>query len=117
VLVFSGPNTGGKTVALKTTASQCCPRNRAFRLRRKARCSSSLTACGGYGDEQSIARTFSTFSSAHANLKSIAAGGHAAIAGAGRRMCTGTAEEGAALAVALLDEFRARIALFWHHAS
>jgi len=61
------------------------------------------------GDEQSIAADLSTFSAHMLNLKNHAGVSDAEFSRAGDEMGTGTApEEGAALAVALLDEFRAK---------
>src|SRR5579885_2976078 len=61
------------------------------------------------GDEQSIAADLSTFSSHMLNLKSILSAATPDSLVLADEMGTGTApEEGAALAVALLDEFRAR---------
>jgi DNA mismatch repair protein MutS2 len=110
LLVISGPNTGGKTVALKTTglaalAAQCAIPVAAER----AVLPPFDRVLVDIGDEQSIAADLSTFSAHMLNLKSIleAAGPESLILV--DEMGTGTApEEGAALAVALLDEFRAK---------
>jgi len=66
------------------------------------------------GDEQSIAADLSTFSSHMLNLKSILALATQNSLVLVDEMGTGTApEEGAALAVALLDEFRTKNVLCW----
>jgi len=110
VLVISGPNTGGKTVALKTTgiaalaaqsgipvAAQCAVLPLFDRL------------LVDIGDEQSIAADLSTFSAHILNLKSMLDSATPRSLVLVDEMGTGTApEEGAALAVALLDEFRAK---------
>jgi DNA mismatch repair protein MutS2 len=110
LLVISGPNTGGKTVALKTTglaalAAQCAIPVAAQR---------AVLPLFDYvlvdiGDEQSIAADLSTFSAHILNLKSILETATPESLVLVDEMGTGTApEEGAALAVALLDEFRAK---------
>lgn len=110
LLVISGPNTGGKTVALKTTglaalAAQCAIPIAAQR---------AVLPLFDYvlvdiGDEQSIAADLSTFSAHMLNLKSIMETATPQSLVLVDEMGTGTApEEGAALAVALLDEFRAK---------
>ncbi len=108
VLVISGPNTGGKTVALKTTGLVAL----------SAQCGIPVAAeravlplfdhvLVDIGDEQSIAADLSTFSSHMLNLKAILAIATARSLVLVDEMGTGTApEEGAALAVALLDDFR-----------
>src|SRR6267154_1180447 len=110
VLVISGPNTGGKTVALKTTGIAVL----------SAQSGIPVAAQGAVlplfdrvlvdiGDEQSIAADLSTFSSHMLNLKSMLQAATPQSLVLADEMGTGTApEEGAALAVALLDEFRAK---------
>jgi len=110
VLVISGPNTGGKTVALKTVGLAVL----------SAQCGIPVAAEGAelplvdrvladIGDEQSIAADLSTFSAHMLNLRGMleAATPHSLVLV--DEMGTGTApEEGSALAIALLEEFRAR---------
>jgi DNA mismatch repair protein MutS2 len=110
VLVISGPNTGGKTVALKTTGLAAL----------SAQCGIPVAAQQAVlplfdhvlvdiGDEQSIAADLSTFSAHMLNLKSMLELATPQSLVLVDEMGTGTApEEGAALAVALLDEFRAK---------
>jgi DNA mismatch repair protein MutS2 len=110
VLVISGPNTGGKTVALKTTGLAAL----------SAQCAIPVAADRAVlplfdhvlvdiGDEQSIAADLSTFSSHMLNLQAILATATEHSLALVDEMGTGTApEEGAALAVALLDAFRAK---------
>ena len=108
LLVISGPNTGGKTVALKTTglaalAAQCAIPVAAQR----AVLPLFDHVLVDIGDEQSIAADLSTFSAHMLNLKSILETATPQSLVLVDEMGTGTApEEGAALAVALLDEFR-----------
>src|SRR6266852_5493875 len=110
VLVISGPNTGGKTVALKTTGVAVL----------SAQSGIPVAAQGAVlplfdrvlvdiGDDQSIAADPSTFSAPMLNLKSMLQAATPKSLVLADEMGTGTApEEGAALAVALLDEFRAK---------
>jgi len=110
LLVISGPNTGGKTVALKTMglaalAAQCAIPVAAQR----AMLPLFDHVLVDIGDEQSIAADLSTFSAHMLNLKSILETATPRSLVLVDEMGTGTApEEGAALAVALLDEFRAK---------
>jgi DNA mismatch repair protein MutS2 len=113
VMVISGPNTGGKTVALKSVglaalSAQCAIPVAAER----AEMPIFDRVLADIGDEQSITADLSTFSAHMLNLKSMleVATEHSLILV--DEMGTGTApEEGAALAVALLEEFRTRHAL------
>jgi DNA mismatch repair protein MutS2 len=110
VLVISGPNTGGKTVTLKTTGLAVL----------SAQCGIPVAAQRAVlplfdrvlvdiGDEQSIAADLSTFSAHMFNLKAMLDAATPQSLVLVDEMGTGTApEEGAALAVALLDEFRAK---------
>ncbi|HJZ66247.1 MAG TPA: endonuclease MutS2 [Candidatus Acidoferrum sp.] len=110
VLVISGPNTGGKTVALKSTGLAAL----------SAQCGIPVAAQEAIlplfdhvlvdiGDEQSIAADLSTFSSHMLNLRSILETATTGSLVLVDEMGTGTApEEGAALAVALLDELRGK---------
>jgi len=110
LLVISGPNTGGKTVALKTMglaalAAQCAIPVAAQR----AMLPLFDHVLVDIGDEQSIAADLSTFSAHMLNLKSILETATPDSLVLVDEMGTGTApEEGAALAVALLDEFHAK---------
>ena len=110
VLVISGPNTGGKTVALKTVGiavlSAQCGIPVAAEAARLPLVDRVLV---DIGDEQSIAADLSTFSAHMLNVRAMleAATPHSLVLV--DELGTGTApEEGAALAVALLDEFRER---------
>jgi len=108
MLVISGPNTGGKTVALKTTGLAALAAQAGIPVAAQ-RAELSLFDCVlvDIGDEQSIAADLSTFSSHMLNLKSMLEEATPNSLILVDEMGTGTApEEGAALAVALLDEFR-----------
>ncbi|HEX4542587.1 MAG TPA: hypothetical protein VH114_05425, partial [Candidatus Acidoferrum sp.] len=110
VLVISGPNTGGKTVALKTAGMVALAAQSGIPVAaQRAVLPTFDRVLVDIGDEQSIAADLSTFSAHMLNLKSMleAATPHSLVLV--DEMGTGTApEEGAALAVALLDEFRAK---------
>lgn len=110
VLVISGPNTGGKTVALKTVGLAVLAAQSAIPVAaQSARLPIFDQVLADIGDEQSIAADLSTFSAHVLNLKSMLASLTERSLVLVDEMGTGTApEEGAALAVALLDEFRAR---------
>jgi len=113
VMVISGPNTGGKTVALKSVGLAAL----------SAQCGIPVAAeraempifdhvLADIGDEQSIAADLSTFSAHIVNLKAMLDVATERSLILVDEMGTGTApEEGAALAVALLEEFRGRHAL------
>jgi len=110
VLVISGPNTGGKTVALKTIGLAALSAQSAIPVAAET---AELPVFDGVladiGDEQSIAADLSTFSAHMLNLKSMLERATERSLILVDEMGTGTApEEGAALAVALLEEFRAR---------
>jgi DNA mismatch repair protein MutS2 len=110
VLVISGPNTGGKTVALKTTGMAALAAESGIPVAaQKAVLPLFDRVLVDIGDEQSIAADLSTFSAHMLNLKSMLEAATPQSLVLVDEMGTGTApEEGAALAVALLDEFRAK---------
>ena len=120
VLVISGPNTGGKTVALKTVGIAVLSAQSGIPVAaQSARLSLFDRVLADIGDEQSIAADLSTFSAHILNLKSMLATLTEQSLVLVDEMGTGTApEEGAALAIALLDEFLARRCLVFattHH--
>jgi len=110
VLVISGPNTGGKTVALKTVGlAALSAQSGAPVAAERAELPVFDRVLADIGDEQSILADLSTFSAHILNLKSMLEAATDRSLILVDEMGTGTApEEGAALAVALLDEFRAR---------
>jgi DNA mismatch repair protein MutS2 len=110
VLVISGPNTGGKTVALKTTGIAALSAQSGIPVAaERAVLPIFDRLLVDIGDEQSIAADLSTFSAHMLNLKTMLETATSQSLVLVDEMGTGTApEEGAALAVALLDEFRAK---------
>ena len=110
LLVISGPNTGGKTVALKTTGIAVLSAQSGIPVAaQRAVLPLFDRVLVDIGDEQSIAADLSTFSAHMLNLKSMLQAATQQSLVLVDEMGTGTApEEGAALAVALLDAFRAK---------
>jgi DNA mismatch repair protein MutS2 len=110
VLVISGPNTGGKTVALKTTGMAALAAQSGIPVAaQRAVLPLFDRVLVDIGDEQSIAADLSTFSAHMLNLKAMLEAATPQSLVLVDEMGTGTApEEGAALAVALLDEFRGK---------
>jgi DNA mismatch repair protein MutS2 len=108
LLVISGPNTGGKTVALKTTGMAALAAQSGIPVAaQRAVLPLFDRVLVDIGDEQSIAADLSTFSAHMLNLKAMLEEATPQSLVLADEMGTGTApEEGAALAVALLDEFR-----------
>lgn len=108
LLVISGPNTGGKTVALKTTGLAALAAQAGIPIAAQSAMLPMFDrVLVDIGDEQSIAADLSTFSSHMLNLKSMLEEATPKSLVLVDEMGTGTApEEGAALAVALLEEFR-----------
>src|SRR5713226_2878896 len=110
VLVISGPNTGGKTVALKTVGLASLAAQSGIPVA-AARAVLPLVdrVLADIGDEQSIGADLSTFSAHVLNLKAMLETATPQSLVLVDEMGTGTApEEGSALAVALLEEFRAK---------
>jgi DNA mismatch repair protein MutS2 len=110
VLVISGPNTGGKTVALKTVGIAVLSAQSGIPVSAEAaRLPVVDRVLVDIGDEQSIAADLSTFSAHMLNVRAMLETATARSLVLVDELGTGTApEEGAALAVALLDEFRER---------
>ena len=110
LLVISGPNTGGKTVALKTTGLAALSAQAGIPVAaQRAVLPLFDRVLVDIGDEQSIAADLSTFSAHMLNLKAMLVAATPQSLVLVDEMGTGTApEEGAALAVALLDELRAK---------
>jgi DNA mismatch repair protein MutS2 len=110
VLVISGPNTGGKTVALKTVGLVVFAAQSGIPVTAQtAELPLFDKVLADIGDEQSIAANLSTFSAHMLNLRGMLAAVTQNSLVLVDELGTGTApEEGAALAVALLEEFRTR---------
>ena len=110
LLVISGPNTGGKTVALKTTGLAALAAEAGIPVAAQSALLPMFDrVLVDIGDEQSIAADLSTFSSHMLNLKGMLEEATPKSLVLVDEMGTGTApEEGAALAVALLEEFRTK---------
>jgi len=110
VLVISGPNTGGKTVALKTVGIAVLSAQSGIPVAAEtARLPIVDRVLVDIGDEQSIAADLSTFSAHMLNVRAMLEAATPRSLVLVDELGTGTApEEGAALAVALLDEFRDR---------
>jgi DNA mismatch repair protein MutS2 len=110
VLVISGPNTGGKTVALKTVGLVVLSAQSGIPVAASsARLPLVDRVLVDIGDEQSIAADLSTFSAHMLNIRAMLEAATPRSLVLVDELGTGTApEEGAALAVALLDEFRER---------
>jgi DNA mismatch repair protein MutS2 len=110
VLVISGPNTGGKTVALKTVGLAVLSAQSGIPVAAEtARLPLVDRVLVDIGDEQSIAADLSTFSAHILNVRAMLEAATPRSLVLVDELGTGTApEEGAALAVALLDEFRVR---------
>jgi DNA mismatch repair protein MutS2 len=113
VLVISGPNTGGKTVALKTVGLAALAAQAGIPVAaERAVLPLFDRVLADIGDEQSITADLSTFSAHALNLKAMLAAATARSLVLADEIGTGTApEEGSALAVALLEAFRSRGAL------
>ncbi len=109
-LVISGPNTGGKTVALKTVGIAVLSAQSGIPVAAEtARLPLVDRVLVDIGDEQSIAADLSTFSAHMLNVRAMLEAATSRSIVLVDELGTGTApEEGAALAVALLDEFRER---------
>ncbi len=107
LLVISGPNTGGKTVALKTTGMAALSAQSGVPVAaQRAVLPLFDHVLVDIGDEQSIATDLSTFSAHMLNLKAMLEEATPKSLVLVDEIGTGTApEEGAALAEALLDEF------------
>ena len=113
VMVISGPNTGGKTVALKSVGLAALSAQSAIPVAAElAEMPIFDRVLADIGDEQSITADLSTFSAHMLNLKSMLEVATERSLILVDEMGTGTApEEGGALAVALLEEFRTRYSL------
>jgi DNA mismatch repair protein MutS2 len=113
VMLISGPNTGGKTVALKTVGLAALAAQAGIPVAaERAELPLFDRVLADIGDEQSVAADLSTFSAHVLNLRAMLDAATERSLVLVDEIGTGTApEEGAALAIALLEEFRARRSL------
>jgi DNA mismatch repair protein MutS2 len=109
-LVISGPNTGGKTVAIKTVGLAALAAQSGIPVAaERAGLPLFDRVLADIGDEQSITADLSTFSAHMLNLAGMLEAATPRSLVLVDEIGTGTApEEGSALAIALLEEFRAR---------
>jgi len=110
VLLISGPNTGGKTVALKTVGLAALAAQSGIPVAaERAELPLFDRILADIGDEQSITADLSTFSAHILNLRAILSAATERSLVLVDEIGTATApEEGSALAIALLEELRAR---------